>query len=265
MDGDETEVKLRGKKGYVWVFANVEEVVYMYRPTREGDFLRDLLKHFKGVLISDFYAAYDVLECHQQKCLIHLMRDMNDELLDNPFDEELKSMTQPFGALLRSIVESVDKHGLKQIYLRQHADDVSKFFQDVSSASYVSDAAQSLQQRLMKCRDKLFTFIQYDGVSWNNNNAENAIKQFAYYRENVEGVIKESGLNDYLLLLSIYQTCKYKGVNFLKFLLSGEREIDKFCEKKRGKPRITNIELYPKGFTPAAPVKKVRAKGAKQF
>lgn len=265
MHVDETEVKLRGKKGYVWVFANVEEVVYMYRPTREGDFLRDLLKNFKGVLISDFYAAYDVLECHQQKCLIHLMRDMNQELLDNPFDEELRSLTQPFGALLRSVVETVDKHGLKQIYLHQHADDVSKFFQDVSSASYVSDAAQSLQQRLTKCRDKLFTFIQYDGVSWNNNNAENAIKQFAYYRESVEGVIKEFGLNDYLLLLSIYQTCKYKGVNFLKFLLSGEREIDKFCEKRRGKPRIANVELYPKGFTPAAPAQRLRAKGAKQF
>jgi predicted RecB family nuclease len=264
MHVDETEVKLRGKKGYVWVFANVEEVAYMYRPTREGGFLRDLLKNFEGVLISDFYAAYDLLKCHQQKCLVHLMRDMNQELLDNPFDEELRSITQPFGALLRSIVETVDMHGLKKIYLRQHADDVSKFFQCVSDASYVSDAAQSLQQRLMRCRDKLFTFIEYDGVSWNNNNAENSIKHFAYYRESVEGVIKEPGLNDYLLLLSMHQTCKYKGISFLKFLLSGERDIDKFCEKRRSKTRKTNIELYPKGFTPAAPVQRPREKVAQQ-
>jgi predicted RecB family nuclease len=76
---DETEVKLRIGKGYVWVFTNLEEVVYMYRPTREGDFLRELLKDFHGVLVSDFYAAYDSIECPQQKCLIHLMRDMNQE------------------------------------------------------------------------------------------------------------------------------------------------------------------------------------------
>ena len=38
---DETEVKLQTGKGYVWVFTNLEEVVYMYRPTREGDFLKD--------------------------------------------------------------------------------------------------------------------------------------------------------------------------------------------------------------------------------
>ncbi len=59
-----------------------------------------------------------------------------------------------------------------------------------------------------------------DGVPWNNNCAENAIKRFAYYREDTVGTMTEAGLNDYLVLLSIYQTCRYKGVSFLKFLLS---------------------------------------------
>ena len=53
---------------------------YMYRTTREGDFLRELLKGFHGVLVSDFYAAYDSLECPQQKCLIHLIRDFNHDV-----------------------------------------------------------------------------------------------------------------------------------------------------------------------------------------
>ena len=56
---DETEVKLKSGKGYVWTFANQEEVVYMYRPTRGGEFLQQILKNFKGVLVSDFYAAYE--------------------------------------------------------------------------------------------------------------------------------------------------------------------------------------------------------------
>jgi hypothetical protein len=36
LHADETEVKLRTGKGYVWVLAAAEEVVYPYRPTREG-------------------------------------------------------------------------------------------------------------------------------------------------------------------------------------------------------------------------------------
>ncbi|MBC7816757.1 MAG: TM0106 family RecB-like putative nuclease, partial [Planctomycetaceae bacterium] len=64
---DETEVKLRTGKGYVWVFTSLEEVVFLYRPTREGSFLQKLLKNFHGVLVSDFYAAYDSIDCPQQK------------------------------------------------------------------------------------------------------------------------------------------------------------------------------------------------------
>ena len=70
-------------------------------------------------------------------------------------------------------------------------------------------------------------------MPWNNNNAENAIKQFAYYREETTGMMKESGLSDYLVLLSICQTCRYKGVSFLKFLVSGQRDIDRFRETGR--------------------------------
>jgi hypothetical protein len=35
-----------------------------------------------------------------------------------------------------------------------------------------SELALSYQKRLVKNRDKLFTFLDYDGVPWNNNNAE---------------------------------------------------------------------------------------------
>jgi hypothetical protein len=247
---DETEVHLKSGKAYVWVFTNLEEVVYLYRPSREGSFLRELLKEFHGVLVSDFYAAYDGIKCPQQKCLIHLMRDINQVLLNNPFDEELKSITQPFGALLRRIITTVDEYGLRQKYLTQHNVGVEQFFQVVAAQSICSEAAEILRARLIKYRDKLFTFLNYDGVPWNNNNAEHAIKQFAYYRENTSGSLTESGLSDYLVLLSICQTCQYKGVSFLKFLLSKEQDVDVFCQRKRQKRRTSSIELYPEGFVP---------------
>ena len=248
--GDETEVKLKTGKGYVWVFASLEEVVYMYKPTREGGFVKDLLSDFKGVLVSDFYAAYDAVECPQQKCLIHLMRDINQELLNNPFDEELISITQPFGTLLQSIVQTVDQHGLRRKFLEKHDRQVSDFFGSVFAKPFSSDAAINLRDRLLKNREKLFTFIHYDGVPWNNNSAENAIKRFAYYREETVGVLTESGLNDYLILLSLFQSCRYRGVSFFKFLLSGELDLDRFCEGSRSKRKFPPIEVYPKGFVP---------------
>jgi predicted RecB family nuclease len=247
---DETEVKLKTGKGYVWVFASLEEVVFLYRPTREGDFLKKLLKDFKGVLVSDFYAAYDSINCPQQKCLIHLLRDMNQDLLNNPFDEELQSVTGPFGVFLREVVRTIDQHGLKRCHLKKHDREVALFFESLAGQSFRSEAAEALRQRLLKNRDKLFTFIQHDGVPWNNNNAENAIKRFAYYREDTIGVMKEVGLTDYLVLLSLCHTCRYRGMSFLKFLLSRERDIDAFGTPGRARRQRPEIEVYPRGYVP---------------
>jgi hypothetical protein len=51
--------------------------------------------------------------------------------------------------------------------------------------------------------DKLFTFLDYDGVPWNNNNAEHAIKAFARLRRTIGGTSTAKGIEEYLMLLSI--------------------------------------------------------------
>jgi predicted RecB family nuclease len=247
--GDETEVHVRKVgKAYIWVFTNLEEVVFLYRPSREGEFLHDLLKDFRGVFVSDFYAAYDSLWCKQQKCLIHLLRDFNHDLLTNPWDEELKPMASHFGGLLRRIVGTIDRYGLKQRHLGKHHRDVDKFFRTFSGKAYCSEVAESYRKRLTKYRDRLFTFLDHDGIPWNNNNAEHAVKSFAYYREVADSMITEVGLNHYLVLLSVYQTCKYKGVSFLKFLLSRETDIDVFRAAGSRRRSMPDIELYPEDF-----------------
>jgi predicted RecB family nuclease len=222
---DETPVKLMKSVGYVWVFTNTKIVAYMFRPTREGDFLRDYLNGFRGVLVSDFYGAYDSLNCMQQKCLIHLIRDMNDDLLNAPFDFEFRALVKSFGELLRKIVATIDAKGLKKRFLIKHERCIEDFFETILSNKYSSEHATKYQKRLRKNRDKMFTFIYHDGISWNNNSAEHAIKHFAAYRHGRNGVFTEKGLTAHLLLLSIYQTCEYKGLNFLEFLLSKRKSI----------------------------------------
>ena len=75
--------------------------------------------------------------------------------------------------------------------------------------------------------------LQHDGVSWNNNLAEDAIKRISNYREDVGRSVKEAGLTEHLVLLSLYQTCRVRDVSFLKFLLSRERDVDVFGAGKR--------------------------------
>lgn len=238
---DETKVNIKGQSAYVWVITCLEEVVYFFTETREGDTILTLLENFKGVLVSDFYAAYDSIECPQQKCLIHLIRDLNDDLLKQPFNEELKGLVKEFAVLLRPMVETVDRFGLKAHFLRKHKVFVERFYKELSKRDYQSEIAIYYRKRFDKNRDKLFTFLDYDGVPWNNNNAEHAIKAFAVLRRVIGGTSTEKGIREYLTLLSICETCKYKGISFLDFLRSGEKDIDTFIKTGKSKAKKTSI------------------------
>ena len=235
---DETKVSLKNKDGFVWVFANMEDVVYVYSDTREGDLLQTMLKDFKGVLVSDFYAAYDAVRCPQQKCLIHLIRDLNDEVLKHPYDAELKQLARNFTVLLKPMVETIDRYGLKSRFLKKHLPSVERFYRQIAKSNLESERAAKVKDRLEKNRDKLFTFIKHDGVPWNNNNAEHAVKPFAKLRHIIGGVTTEKSLREYLVLLSICETCKYIGVDFLEFLRSGEKDVHAFADS-RTRARVT--------------------------
>jgi hypothetical protein len=187
--------------------------------------LESVLDGFNGVLVSDFYAAYDSAPCPQQKCLIHLMRDINEDLHRNPFDEELKEIARQFGGLLRQIVETIDMHGLKSRYLGKHKRSAEGFIENIVAMKCTTEAGAALRKRIGRNRDKMFTFLEHDGIPWNNNNAEHAVRAFTKLR-NVIGTSTPKGTQEYATLLSVQQTLKYRGMDFLEFMRSGKIEID---------------------------------------
>ena len=182
--------------------------------------------------VSDFYGAYDGVSCAQQKCLIHLIRDLNDALLKEPFNDELRTMMSDFSRLLKDVIDSVDRFGLKSCHLKKHKNAVATFFQTVAETDWKSDAVKAWRKRFEKNRKTLFTFLDYDGIPWNNNNAEHAIKKFAFLRHVIGGSSSEVGIREYLVLLSIWESCNLKGIPFLSFLRSGETSLDRFLEAR---------------------------------
>ena len=230
---DETSVSVGGANGYVWALTSLEEVAYLYTTTREGGTIQIMLRDFKGVLVSDFYTAYDTIDCPQQKCLIHFIRDLNDDLLKHPYDNGLKRLAGEFTGLLKPIIETVSQHGLKKRFLSKHKIFVDRFYKRLSGEFGSGEAARKIVERLRKNHDTMFTFLNFDGVPWNNNNAEHAVKAFAKLRDVIDGTTSESGLRDYLVLLSLCETCKYKSVDFLDFLRSRSKNVAEFAYSRR--------------------------------
>jgi hypothetical protein len=225
---DETKINSEGVDHYVWVFTDGEHVVFRMTETREADIVREVLAGYQGVLVSDFYPGYDGMPCRQQKCLVYFIRDINDDLWKAPFDKELEAFAVAVQALLVPILEAVDRYGLKAYHLRKFEKDVERFYEkNITGREYTSEHAVKYQKRFERYRDSLITFLTLDGIPWETNMAERAIRQLAVQRK-ISGSFSKRVAPQYLLLLAISQTYRFQEKSFLKFLLSKETDVDAF-------------------------------------
>ena len=131
------------------------------------------------------------------------------------------------------IFETVDRYGVKTRYLNKFMKSVDWFYKDnITGKFYESEYIIKYQKRFDRYRDDLFLFLQEDGVPWNNNMGERAIRHLAVQRK-ISGTFFRTAVLDYLLLLGISQTCRFQEKSFLKFLISGEKDVELFKGPRR--------------------------------
>jgi hypothetical protein len=185
----------------------------------------ELLKEYNGILISDFYPGYDSLKCKHQKCWVHLIRDLNDDLYKNPYDTEYELFICELKNLIIPIFSTIEKYGSKKRHFNKFKKHIDLFYnQIIQNENYHSELTLKYQTRLKKQWTNLFTFLDFDNIPWNNNMAERGIRHLAVQRK--ISTYFDKGISHYLLLLGIMQTCKFQNKSFLKFLLSGKKSID---------------------------------------
>ena len=181
---DETKFSIHRAQNYVWVLTDGSHVVFRLTETRETTLIRELLNGYDGVLVSDFYGGYDSVRCRQQKCLVHLIGDLNDDLWKNPFNEEVEQFVGAVRDLLVPIFEDVERYGLKARHLSKHRRTVDRFYRDRIDVGAAScEVVAKYQKRLQRYAESLFLFLQEDGIPWNNNTAERAIRHLAIQRK----------------------------------------------------------------------------------
>jgi predicted RecB family nuclease len=230
---DETKINIQGMNYYAWAFTDSSHVLFRLSATRESTVAREVLGDYDGILITDFYGGYDAISCRQQKCLVHLIRDLNNDLWRRPFDSELEAFVLEVRDLVVPILEAASKYGLKKRHLGKFSGSIDSFYQRViTSRIYRSEPVRTYQKRFLRYRPSLFTFLKHDGIPWNNNMGERALRHLTVQRK-ISGSFYESLAPDYLLLLGLAQTCRFQDKSLLKFLLSGEKDIDAFKPKKR--------------------------------
>ena len=77
LHGDETGWRVNGKTHWLWCFTSKTATIFTIERSRGKPVVLKFIKeYFDGVLVSDFWYAYNVLNCAKQKCLVHLLREL---------------------------------------------------------------------------------------------------------------------------------------------------------------------------------------------
>src|SRR5438093_11894624 len=124
------------------------------------------------------------------------------------------------------IIEAIDQYGLRTKHLCRFKNQVDEFdAAAIESREYALDVTKKYQKRLARYRESLFRFLDEDGIPWNNNMAERAIRHLAIPRK-ISGTFFKRAAVQYLELLVIARTCQFQDKSFYMFVLSQDRDVD---------------------------------------
>jgi len=213
--GDETGWRQDGENGWLWVFSCPDVRYYTYNRSRGSVVVTEALgEEFAGVLVSDFYGAYNIYDGIKQRCWVHLLRDLKALAEKNPDMPEVVAWTELVRDVYGRARESLRRHGTE----RERRMTRESFEGELLGLSepYVG-ATNSPQQTLAKRIDRfigeLLTFVQYQDVPSENNAAERAIRPAVVARKISGGTRSAKGSRTSTVLRSLFETWGLQGHN----------------------------------------------------
>jgi len=226
LHADETGWRVDGQTWWLWCFCTTDTCCYLIDPSRGSAALqRFFVEAFAGVLVSDFWAAYDaVCAGDNQRCLPHLLRELVkvDEHDDGrewrAFSKQLKRLVRD-GIRLRKRPDFSKERYASRIRL------IHRRLCTLADAAYHDADAARLGGRISKYRDQLFTFLDTAGVPPDNNHGERQIRPAVIIRKNSLCNRSEQGAATQGVLMSIYRTLKLRGQDPTRTIAAALREL----------------------------------------
>jgi transposase len=224
--GDETGWREGGQNGYIWLFCTPDgERYYEYDHSRAGAVAKRILgTQFKGVLVTDFYVAYNDLPCEHQRCWVHLLRDLHALKEEHLEDQEVLDWANQLRKLYDQAQNSLNGQGRwgrwpptqeqrEMLYIELVEGAARLAGRYAKAKEYGTHPCHTLSKRLMLHQDSLFQFVLQEGLSADNNLAERSIRPVVVMRKVSGGSQSERGSRTRMTLASLFGTWRAKGLN----------------------------------------------------
>jgi transposase len=223
LHADETGWRMNGKTWWLWCFANRITCYYMLDPSRGSPALEKFFAEaFDGVLVTDFWAAYDAFARERQCCLVHLLREL-EKVDEHNSSSEWRAFAKMLRRLVRDGIRLRKRPDFEPDRYRSRIRRIDQRLQTLADAHYADADAARLAKRLRKHTDELFTFLDYPEVTFDNNLAERMIRPAVILRKISQSNRSEKGAAVQAVLMSVYRTLKLRGHDALATITSALR------------------------------------------
>jgi hypothetical protein len=217
--GDETGWRINGQTAWAWCFRDPRLALFLIDRHRSREVIvRVLGQSFAGTLVSDFYAAYNGLDCAKQRCIVHLLRELA-KLRDELPWQSVRTFIQPLIDLFQDAIalaktrKTLDSKTFYQAY----DDLIGRFDKLVLLTKTTNRDCQRIRKRLFKHCDELFTFLDDPQVPADNNGAERDIRSLAAARNDGGTHRAEWSAAAFARLKSVIVTGMKNGVRFIEY------------------------------------------------
>jgi hypothetical protein len=219
VQGDETGWRINGQTAWAWCFRDPRLALFLIDRHRSRAVIERVLgASFAGTLVSDFYAAYNGLDCAKQRCLVHLLRELAKLREELPW-QAVRAFIQPLIDLLRDAIQvGKDRDKLSPPAFVQARQGILDRFDDLLLTSH-SRHPECLRiwRRLFKHCDELFTFLDDPRVPADNNGSERDIRSLAAARADGGTHRADWSAAAFARLKSVIVTGMKNGVRFIEY------------------------------------------------
>jgi hypothetical protein len=213
LHADETSWRVGGKTHWLWCFANDALTYYMIDRSRGEPALRKFfIEEFQGTLVTDFWGAYNAVVCAaRQGCLVHLLRDLETVDHYKKGGENWPAFAKKLRRLIGDAIQLWRKKSeTSEATYASRRELLHERLREMLETDWKDSQAGRLVKRLKRHRNDVFTFLERDGVPFENNLAERAVRPAVLIRKTSYCNRSRQGADAQAVLMSVYRTIEQR-------------------------------------------------------
>ena len=197
---------------------------FRYTGSRDSDYIKKLLKNYKGTIVVDGYSGYDKMPegISKQRCLCHLRRKFADivktlddkEKKDSVAYEALRLIDKIFENERRIKAKNLDPVDvLEERNKEDYLADVDAFRKYVEEIGYAENSPLgNAIGYYLNGGDDFFTFLKCGDIPIDNNLTEQTCKMFATNRRGFLFCRNDDGARAASILTTVIKTAEENGL-----------------------------------------------------